>query len=184
MLILNSVWTSFVSFWDNLILWMMWVTGFSNAYAQLALIAVLVYIVLVFILIKVHHLMNKIQRKRVARCIYEYDRIRYLTAKAMYNFNEEMKAQGKINNLVYGTKSILKLENKDYLHNQKKVFADTKKLETYLGKSFVDAKILKKITTLHLKIISANVLYKLVGWTLTGMTAGLYLLSWKRVYYR
>lgn len=181
---LNSVWAGFVSFWNNLVLWMVWLTGATEAYAQLFLIAVLAYIVLVLILIKVHHIMSKMQRKRIKACVYEYDRIWYLTAQSMYKFNEEMKAAGKENKLAHWTRSILTLEDKDYLHNRKKIFADVKKLEEYLGKPFVDAKVLKKINNLHLKITSSNVLHKIVGWALTGMTAWLYLLAWKRVYYR
>ncbi|NOZ44256.1 MAG: hypothetical protein GXP45_03875 [bacterium] len=96
------------------------------------MIVVLSYGLLLLVLLKVHHIMTKIQRQRVQKCIYEYDRIWYMIAKAMYNFNEDMKAQGKTSKLVHGTRSILSLKDKDYLHNRKKIFADVKKLETYL----------------------------------------------------
>ncbi len=159
-------------------------TSLSEASVSLLLIIVIGYIFLFFVLLKIHRRMTAKQRKRVRACIYEYDRIWYATAKSMYAFNKEMKLAGKENKLVHGTRSILSLKDKDYLHNQKKIFSDLIKLEKFLWKQVIDPKVLKKISRLHLTITSFNVFHKIVGWILTIMTLWIYLIFWKRVYYR
>lgn len=61
---------------------------------------------------------------------------------------------------------------------------DVAKLEVYIGQQYIPDDLKKRIRNLHLAITGANVTHKLVGWTLTAMTFGLYLMGWKRVYYR
>ena len=180
----QNTWIKILPVWDNLVLSVWWIVWVSDVYAQLVTIAIFVYIVLAIVLLKVHQAMILSQRKRVVKCVREYDRVWYYTAKAMYEFNAQMKAQWQTNQLAHGTRSILKLEKKDYLHNRKKIFDDIKKLQTYMNKEFVPIEVLKKIKSYHMKIKSAAMLHQLVGRWLVVMTLGLYLLGWKRVYYK
>lgn len=184
MVFLQNIRTKIVPVWDNLVLFVAGFTWFSQPYAQLVTIAFFAYIVLILILFKLHKVMTEHQRKRVAKCVREYDRVRYYTAKSMYEFNQHMKAQWQVNQLAHGTRSVLKLDKKDYLHNRKKIFDDIKKLQTYMNKEVVPVEVLKKIKRYHTKISSVNLLHKIVGRGLVVMTLGLYLFGWKRVYYR
>ena len=180
----QNIWLQVLPLWDNLVFSVGGIFWVSEAYAQLATIAIFVYILLVIVFLKLHHGMIALQRKRIAKCVREYDRVWYYTSKAMYEFNAEMKAKWQVNQLAHGTRSVLKLDKKDYLHNRKKIFDDVKKLQTYMNKEFVPIEVLKKIKSYHIKIKSAAMLHQIVGRGLVVMTLGVYLLGWKRVYYK
>lgn len=100
----------------------------------------------------------------------------------MYEYNQNLIQQGKMGKLAHGTRSVLKLPNKDYFVNTKKIFADTKKLETFLGKEIVPKKIFKKIRFLHKKVQFWNLFQSIVGWGLVVVTFGIYWISWKKLY--
>ena len=184
LLFLQKVWTWLLWVRHNLVLSVSQLFGVSEFYGQWITIAIFAFVVVVLFLIKIHHGMIKMQKKRVEKLVYEYDRIWYLEAKAMYTFNQHMKAQGQVNQLAHGTRSVLQLDNKDYLVNKKKIIEDIKKLETYFNQKIVPDETIKKILSLHRKVSSSNMLHQVVGRGLVVMTAGLYLLKWERVYYK
>ncbi len=68
-------------------------SGLSYEYSQLALFAVIALMIVIVVLSKIHSGLIGLQRKRVQACIYEYDRVWYFVAKAMYSFNKKMKEQ-------------------------------------------------------------------------------------------
>jgi len=171
-------------FWESMVNFVIWLTGLQYQNAQLLLIVVFVLFLAVLILWKVHSGLIKLQRKKVQECIYEYDRIWYLEAKAMYAFNQKMRQQWQVNQLAHGTRSILALNKKDYLVNRKKIVDDIKKLEKYMGQQIVSVEQLKKIGRLHLRIAGSSMIQHVIGRGLIVMTLGLYGLKWERVYYK
>jgi len=171
-------------FWHSLVWIVEDLSGLETAYAQLAIFVVLGYVVAIFVTIKIHTMFIKSQKKKVKKCVFEYDRVRYLINKAMYDINKKMKNSWKSLDLEYGTKSVLQLKKKDYLYNRKKIFSDIKKLEKYLWQEIVSSKVLKKISALHGRIGAMSLIQHLIGWGLVILTFGLYALKWERVYYK
>lgn len=90
---LQNTWAQIQPTWENLVFVVADLTGLQEFYAKYLIVGIVAYIVLVYILVKIHHGMSSRQRKRVAKVVKEYDRIWYLTAKAMYSFNERMNAE-------------------------------------------------------------------------------------------
>lgn len=141
---------------------------------QLILLWVITYIVFIVIVVLIHKWFLRRGTKIKALCTRKYDELRYLASTNMYKFNKEMKAQWKENQLVYGAKSIIWLENKNYIANKQKIFGDLAKLEWYIGKSIVSSELKNEIVVLDKKITTNHLSQKVVGRILTILTLGIY----------
>jgi len=169
--------------WKDLVGYFVDSFGMEYQVAQWVVVGLGVYGIFVLFLSGFHKRMVKNMLTQVRQCVYEYDRVWYLTARAMYAYNIHMKRQGKQSPLTHWTTSVLKLKDNHYLNHKAKIFEDIKKLEQYFNQQFIPEKVLRKINFYHKKITFWNSLQLFFWWSLTVLTLGVYKLSWKKVMY-
>jgi len=142
--------------------------------SKVILLAVITYIFFIVVFLVVHKLIIKKSISIKANYITKYDEIWYLVSLNMYEFNQQAKAQWKENQLMYWAKSIIWLQQNDYISNKKKIFQDIAKLEAYIWKKIISEELISQINWLHKNFSNSSFFQNMFWRILTILTLWLY----------
>lgn len=146
------------------------VSGRENAQAEILLLAILWYIVLLVLLMGIHRKLLKKHKRTHENIVALYDTIRYQVARAQYG-NEAIQNNKWID-------AILTSDHKNYLANATTIQQEILDIEQKLGQQIITDDQRKTINKQTKKKHSVNIFVQLIGWCITGITLGIYKLFW------
>jgi hypothetical protein len=136
--------------------------------AQIVLISIICYLIVLFILSKIHHKIYKNYINAQRDCTYQYDNLIYIIAKE--------ESINKADTTVNPIEDILKTPNKNYLDNHDIIINAVRKLETDTKQILLSPEMEKTILALRKKIKNLNTVQKSFWIFLSIITIGIYLL--------
>jgi len=146
------------------------IVKFDSLYSYIIL-AIIIYVIAIIILSLVHKKVLKQKRELQKECVWEYDNLRYLVAKARSKSNKQSE-------LELWLKNILNSGKKLYLKNYSLIKEEVWKIEELLWSEIISKDIWSKIEDLQKKISNKDKSQKTFGWILTIITIGGYKIFW------
>ena len=168
--LMENVLTSLENFRASIVHIMANISGRENSQAEILLLVILWYIVLLVLLMGIHRKLLKKHKKIHENIVILYDTIRYQVARAQYG-NEAIQANKWID-------TILTSDHKNYLANATTIKQEILDIEQKLGQHIVTNDQRKVIKKQSKKKHSVNTFVQLIGWFVTGITVGIYKLFW------
>ncbi len=138
--------------------------------AEMLLLVILWYIVLILLLISIHRKLLRTHRRTHENLIASYDMLRYQVAKAQY---ENPSIQDGA-----GIKTVIDAEHKSYLANSAAIKTEIQSIEQTLGQWIIAPEQRIKIQRQTKKKHRLFIFNQLIGRLITLLTVGIYKLFW------
>ena len=146
------------------------ISGLSEATAQIVLLVIGIYIIILIIFIPLHKKLLGVLKQRTIALTFDYDTLRYLVAKAQQK--STITSQDK------GITMMFDQTSKDYLAHHAEIKQEIQKIETSLGTTIVDAPQWTMIETKKRKRTQLKAFTNIYGWCLSVITLFVYRLFW------
>ena len=146
------------------------ITGLSPELAEIVLLVILGYIVLILLLISIHRKLLKKQKKIQENLVLLYDTIRYQVAKAQYG-----------NPTIQDTKGVnvaIEAEHKNYPANHEAIKQEILSIEQKFGQQIISTDQWNIISKQTKKKKSVNICVQIIGRLTTVLMVGIYKLFW------
>jgi|GEM_PF-1190988 len=146
------------------------VSGRAEPKAEILLLVILGYIVLILLLMFIHRKLLKRQKRIHENLIFLYDTIRYQVARAQYGnpASQEIK----------GIKVVMESEHENYLANAATIKNEILSIEQKFGQQIISADQRTAITRQTKKKHRVLFFVELIGRLTTLLTVGIYKLFW------
>ena len=162
--------TNLENFRANIVHIMTNITWRESNESEIVLLAILWYIVILLLLIRIHRKLLRKHKKIHENIVALYDTIRYQVARAQYG-NETIQANKWID-------IILTSDHKNYLANAKTIKQEIIDIEQKLGQQIITDNQRKIITKQSKKKHWVSTFVQLIGRGITVITVGIYKLFW------
>lgn len=146
------------------------ITWRESGKAEIILLAILWYIVVILLLVRIHRKLLRKHKKIHENIVMLYDTIRYQVARTQYG-NEAIQANKWIN-------TILTADHKNYLANAATIKQEIIDIEQKLGQQIITDNQRKIITKQSKKKHWVSTFVQLIGRGITVITVGIYKLFW------
>jgi len=146
------------------------VSGRTEPKAEILLLAILWYIVLIFLLLFIHRRILRKHKKIHENLVFLYDTIRYQIAKAQYGNPAAQDSKG--------IKIVMESEHENYLANAKAIKEEIASIEQKLGQKIVSDDQRAAIAKQTKKKWWTKAFMEIIGRFTTLITAGIYKLFW------
>lgn len=146
------------------------VSGRTEPQAEMVLLLILGYIVIVLLLLFIHRRTLRKYKRIHENLVFLYDSIRYQVAKVQYSNPAIQDTKG--------VKVVFESEHENYGTNAKKIKEEILLIEQKLGQKIVSDNQRKTIARQTARKSSAKAFVNIIGRCTTLITAGVYRLFW------
>jgi len=146
------------------------VSGRTEPKAEILLLVILWYIVLIFLLLFIHRRILRKHKKIHENLVFLYDTIRYQVAKAQYGNPAAQDSKW--------IKVVMESEHESYLANAKAIKEEIISIEQKLGQKIISDDQRKVIAKETKRKWWAKTFMEIIGRFTTLITAGVYKLFW------
>ncbi|MFA5747868.1 MAG: hypothetical protein WC872_02020 [Candidatus Absconditabacterales bacterium] len=148
---------------------------YSGLGTNVIYVLVVLYIIFIYILIKVHQDIIKTKKKLEQKGIWRYDNIRYIFSTFAYQSN--LTGIDAISN-IQGLKVVFQSDKLNYFSNHKLIKTEIEKLEDALQKTIIPKEERSNINIIKGKIGILKIFENILGFITTIFTIGIYKLFW------
>jgi hypothetical protein len=157
-------------FRDKIIHIMANISGRTEPKAEMILLIILGYIVVLLFLLFIHRKLIKRHKRIHEHSIFLYDTIRYQVAKAQYSNPSIQESKG--------IKVVMESEQENYLANTKAIREEIMNIEQHVGQKIIGDDQRDTISRQTKKKNTAKAFMEIIGRLTTLITAGVYKLFW------
>jgi len=146
------------------------ITGLSPELAEIVLIVILGYVLLIVLLISIHRKLLKKHMKIYKDLVLMYDTIRYHVAHTQYGNPSIQESKG--------IKVMIDAEHKNYLANSEAIKQEILSMEQTLGQQIISSDQWNTVSKQTKKKKSVKIVLEIIGRFTTVITVGIYKLFW------